>query len=116
MRTHMPVLAMIALVGFCSQASAQTPCPELTRLRGEAAEASKRVTRVLTSDRCGAYIRFSTAWGALAQYAGDHRESCDLSVISLNEFEKRHLEAVRARDNVCAGRPARPFPPEIIQH
>src|SRR5713101_4204884 len=116
MRTHMPVLAMMALLGFCSQASAQTPCPELTRLRSEAAEASKRTVGLPTPDRCGAYIRFSTAWGALVQYANDHRDSCGLSVVSLNEFEKRHLEAVRARDNVCAGRPARPFPPEIIQH
>jgi hypothetical protein len=30
---------MAALVGFCSQANAQAPCPEMTRLRSEAAEA-----------------------------------------------------------------------------
>ena len=37
MRTRMPVLGMIALVGFCSQANAQARCPELTRLRSEVA-------------------------------------------------------------------------------
>jgi hypothetical protein len=34
---YVPALAMAALVGFCSQANAQAPCP--TRLRSEAAEA-----------------------------------------------------------------------------
>jgi hypothetical protein len=42
MQKHMPALAMIALIGFCSQAAAQAQCPELTRLRSEAAEASKQ--------------------------------------------------------------------------
>jgi hypothetical protein len=40
---------------------------------------------------------------------------CDVSVRSLADFEKYYAEAVSARDNVCAGRPARPFPAEIIQ-
>jgi len=115
MRTLMPALAMIALVGFCSQANAQAQCPELTRLRSEAAEASKPTRRALTSDRCEAYIRSSMAWGVMVQYANDHRELCDISIRSLSEFEKYHREAVSARDNVCAGRPVRPFPPEIIQ-
>jgi hypothetical protein len=114
MRTLMPALAMIALVGCCSQANAQAQCPELTRLRGEAAEASKPTSRALTSDRCEAYIRSSMAWGIMVQYANDHRELCGISIRSLSEFEKYHREAVNARDNVCAGRPARPFPPEII--
>jgi hypothetical protein len=110
---HMPVLAMAALVGFCSQASAQAQCPELTRLRGEAVEAIKHMTDGPTG-RCAAYNRFSAAWGAIEQYAKDHREMCDISAVSLSEIEKRHREAERARDNVCAGRPLRPFPPEII--
>jgi hypothetical protein len=111
----MPALAAIALAGFCSQANAQAQCPELTRLRGEAAEASKQRIGVPTSQRCEAYVRSSMVWRALAQYANDHRELCDISLVSLNEFEQRHREAVTARDNFCSGRPVRPFPPEIIQ-
>ena len=116
MRTLLPALAMIVLGGFCNQANAQAQCPELTRLRSEAAEASKPTRRALTSNRCEAYIRSSMAWGVMVQYANDHRELCNISIRSLSEFEKYHREAVSARDNVCAGRPIRPFPPEIIQH
>jgi hypothetical protein len=112
MRTHLPILVMMALVGYCSQATAQERCPELTRLRSEAAEAIKPMTSV---DRCGAYNRFSMAWGAIAQYAKDHRELCDISVDFLSEFEKRHREAEKARDKVCAGRPLRPYPPDVIE-
>jgi hypothetical protein len=115
MRTLMPALAMMALIGFCSQANAQAQRPELARLRSEAADASKPTKRALTSDRCEAYIRSSMAWGVMVQYANDHRELCEISIRSLSEFEKYHREAVRARDNVCAGRPVRPFPPEIIR-
>ena len=116
MRTHVPALAMIALVGFCGQANAQARCPELTRLRSETAEASTPIRGLVpTSDRCVAYIRLSMAWGAIAQYANDHRELCDISIASLSEFEKYHREAVRVRDNACAGRPLRAFPADIIQ-
>ena len=114
MRMLLPALAMIALGGFFNQANAQAQCPELTRLRSEAAQAQKPMARGLISDRCDAYIRSSMAWRAVLQYAEDHRESCDISFRSLGEFEKYHREAVSARDNVCAGRPARPFPAEII--
>src|SRR5258708_16852764 len=117
MRMHIPALAAIALAGFCSQANAQAQCPELTRLRGEVAEVSKQRTGLVPpSQRCQAYIRISMAWEAMAQYASDHRESCDISNVSLNEFEQRHREAVTARDNVCSGRPIRPFPAELLQH
>ncbi len=115
MHTHMPALAIMALVGFGGQANAQARCPELTRLRGEAAEVFKQTRGVPTSERCEAYNRLSTAWRAVVQYANDNRESCDISVLSLNDFENYRSEAVKARDNVCAGRPARPFPPDIIQ-
>jgi len=98
-----------APLGYCSQANAQERCPELTRLRSEAAEAIKPRTSVAPSDRCGAYNRFSMAWGAIAQYANDHRELCDISIVSLSEFEKRHREAEKARDNVCAGPPSSPI-------
>ncbi|HZE54814.1 MAG TPA: hypothetical protein VE111_16310 [Bradyrhizobium sp.] len=113
--THFPALAMMALVGFCGPANAQALCPELTRLRSEASEAVQQMMGAPTSDRCAAYIRFSMAWGAIARYANDHRELCDISLPLLSDFEKRYREAVNARENVCAGRPIRPFPPDINQ-
>ena len=113
MRTHLPTLVVMALVGYGSQANAQERCPELTRLRSEAAQVINPITSVAPSDRCGAYIRFAMAWGAIAQYANDHRESCDISSISLSEVEQRQREAEKARDNVCAGRPLRPYPPDM---
>jgi hypothetical protein len=116
MRTRMPVLAMIVLAGFCSQASAQARCPELSRLRSEAAGVLKPTRGLVpTLNRCEAYNRFSMAWATIVQYANDNREACDISTPSLDEFEKYHREAVQARDNVCAGRPLRPFPPDIIR-
>jgi hypothetical protein len=116
MRTHMPALAAIALAVFCSQAHAQAQCLELNRLRGEAVQASKKWTALVPpSQHCETYIRISMAWAAIARYANDHREACDVSEVSLNEFEQRHREAVTARDNFCSGRPVRPYPAEIIQ-
>jgi len=104
---------MIALVGV-SEVAAQQRCPELTRLRSEAAEASKQVARVGSHDRCEAYIRVSVAWRDLARYADDHRELCEISDASQNEIDMRHREAVKARDNVCTNRPLRPFPAEVL--
>jgi hypothetical protein len=115
MPTHMPSLTIIALVGFCIQANAQDRCPELTRLRGEAAEALKETRTVPASARCDSYNRLSKVRSAMAQYASDNRESCDLSTSSLSELVKSNSDAEKARDNVCAGRPARPYPPDIIQ-
>src|SRR5215831_7551251 len=85
MRTRMPVFTTIALLGLLIQAHAQPPCPELTRLRSEAQEALKQSRTVPASERCYRYIRLSMAWGAVAQYANDNRESCHISVPSLNE-------------------------------
>jgi hypothetical protein len=117
LQKHMPALAMIALIGFCCETNAQAQCPEFTRLRSEATEASKHATGGgLVSGRCEAYVRSSRAWSVVVQYVNDHREMCDISIHSLSEFEKTQREAERARDNVCAGRPARPFPPEIIRY
>jgi hypothetical protein len=115
MPTHMPSLTIIALLGFCIQAHAQDRCPELTRLRGEAAEALKQTMSVPASARCDSYNRLSKVRSAMVQYASDHRDSCDISVSSLSELEKNDHDAEKARDNVCAGRPARPYPPDIIQ-
>jgi hypothetical protein len=110
-----PILATLTLIGAVSQAVAQTSCPEMAVLRRQASEASKHIIGVATSDRCVAYGRFSAAWAAIARYANDHREQCEISDGSLGDFEKRLAEAEKARDNICAGRPAQPFPPEIIQ-
>ena len=115
MRTFLRALALIALGGFFNQANAQTQCPELIRLRSEAAEAQKPMGRGLMSSHCDALIRSSIAWRAVLQYAEDHREMCDVSVRSLADFEKYYSDAASARDNVCAGRPVRPFPADIIQ-
>jgi hypothetical protein len=115
MLTCMAALTTLALLGFCIQANAQAPCPELTRLRSEAQQALKQSMTAPVSERCYMYIRLSVAWGAVAQYANDNRESCHISIPSLNEFEQYHREAVRDRDNVCAGRTLRPYPADVIQ-
>ena len=115
MRTRIPAVALIALLGLASHAVAQTPCPELARLRSEVAEALKHTRGAPTLERCVYYNQFATAWDAVIQYANDNREVCDISVGRLNDFEKYHRDAEKARDNVCAGRPARPYPPDIIQ-
>jgi hypothetical protein len=115
MRTLLPVVAMIVLAGFGGEARAQTQCPELTRLRSEAVDASKPMTRALVSGRCNAYIRASLAWSDLIAYASDHQEVCDISGPALNAWERSRRDAMVARDNVCAGRPVRPFPADVIQ-
>jgi hypothetical protein len=115
MRTYTPALVTIALVGLCSHACAQARCPELMKLRSEAAEAVKQMMGVPTLDRCEAYRRFSVTWGEIVSYANNHRELCDISSVSLSELEKRRREAVKARDAVCASRPLQPFPPDIVQ-
>jgi hypothetical protein len=114
MRTSMAALTITALLGFLIQANAQELCPELTRLRSEAQETLKQSRTVPASERCYMYNRLSVAWGAVAQYANDNRESCHISMPLLDEFERYHREAVKGRDNVCAGRPLRPYPADII--
>jgi hypothetical protein len=111
----MPAFTIIALLGFCIQANAQAPCPELARLRSVAQEALKQSRTVPASERCHMYNRLSEASGAVAQYANDNRESCRISIASVNEFERYHREAVKDRDNVCAGRLLRPYGADIFQ-
>jgi hypothetical protein len=106
---------MIAMVGLGVQAEAQTPCAELVRLRNAATEAWKQAMRAPPSERCGALYRASSAAEATLKYTDNNREACDISVPLLNQVEGYHREAVRARDNACAGRPLRPFPADIIQ-
>jgi hypothetical protein len=107
-------MILIALVGLSSPAVAQAQCPELTRLRAEAAAASTQTRGAPALGRCEAYIRFSIAWNDVAKYAGDNREACDISSPTMNDIERRHREVVQARDNVCTGRRPRPFPAEVI--
>ena len=112
MRTLLQAVAMIALAGFAGEAQAQ--CPELTRLRSEAVEATRPMNRGLMPGRCDVYIRASLAWKAVVDYASDHQDVCDISDGSLATLERYRREAVMARNNVCAGRPVMPFPADII--
>jgi hypothetical protein len=108
---------MIAMVWLGVQAEAQPPCPELVRLRNTAAEAWKEAMKVQPPEqRCGALNHASLAAEATLNYANNNRESCNISVRLLNKVEGYHRDAVQARDNVCAGRPMRPYPAEIIRH
>ena len=109
---HGTLLASLMLAGF--QASAQTQCPELTRLRAEAESAAKPTRGARALAGCETYIRISIAWNDAAKYASDHREACDVSTSMLDTIEKAHREAVKARDNVCTGRPFRNYPAEIM--
>src|SRR6202011_1548203 len=111
----MPAFTMIAIVWLGVQVEAQTPCPELVRLRNAATEAWKQAMRAPPSERCGALYHASLAAGAILKYAGNNRESCNISFPLLNQVEGYHRQAVQARDNACAGRPLRPYPADIIQ-
>jgi hypothetical protein len=110
-----PAFTMIATVGLGIQVEAQTPCPELVQLRNAATAAWKQAMSAPPSERCGALYHASLAAEATLKYAHNNRESCHLSLPLLNWVERWHHEAVQARDNACAGRPLRPYPPDIIQ-
>jgi len=114
-RIGVPAFTMIAIVWLGVQAEAQTPCPELVRLRNAATEAWKEAIKAPSSERCGALYHASRAAEATLNYANDNRESCNISVPLLNQVEGYRREAVQARDNACAGRPLRPYPADIIQ-
>jgi hypothetical protein len=112
---RVPAFAMIAIVGLGVQAGAQTPCPELVRLRNTATEAWKEAMRAPPSERCGALYHASLPAEATLKYANNNRESCDISVPLLNQVEGYRRDAIQARANACAGRPLRPYPADIIQ-
>jgi hypothetical protein len=59
--------------------------------------------RVLIGAEGIAAIVFLWPRRARAQYANGHRESCGISILPLSEFQENRREAIRARDNVCAG-------------
>ncbi len=108
--------SLVLLILAASPAIAQTQCPELTRLRSEAAQTSARTRGAPALGRCETYIRISIAWNDVAKYANDHREACDVSSPMLDAIEKAHRETVKARDNICSGRPALPYRADIILH
>jgi hypothetical protein len=107
---------LIATAWLGVQAQAQAPCPEVVRLRNAATEAWKEAMRAPQPERCGALDQASLAAEATLNYANNNRESCNISVRLLSDFEGYRRNAIQARDNVCAGRPMRPYPPEIIRH
>ena len=111
-----PAFAMITTIGLGVQAEARTPCQEYLRLRNAATEAWKEAMRAPPVERCGALNHASLAAEATLDYANNSRESCNISVRLLDDVKGFHRDAVQARDNVCAGRRMRPFPPDIIRH
>ncbi|MDN5002008.1 hypothetical protein ACFQZO_14035 [Bradyrhizobium sp. GCM10027634] len=114
MRILLPIAAIIVLTGPCSAAGAQAQCPELTRLRNEAVQAAKPASRSLMLGECGAYVRASRTWDAVVDYAAEHQDVCNISDQMLDALKTSRSNAVTARNNVCAGRPARPFPADIV--
>jgi hypothetical protein len=113
-RIGVPAFTMIALICFGVQAEAAA-CPEVVQLRNAATEAWKEAMKAPRAERCGALDHASSAAEATLTFASSNRESCDISVPSLNQVEGYYRQAAQARDNACAGRPLRPYPAEIIQ-
>jgi hypothetical protein len=110
------VFTAIAIVGLAAPAVARASCPDVLRLRNAATEIWRQAMRVPRSERCAALHRAAAATAATLDYASDNRTSCDIADPLLSEVERYHRDAVQARDNVCAGRLLRPYPPDIIQH
>lgn len=106
-------IAALALCMSVEQANAQAECPQLSRLLREASMAGKGLIGLQTPDRCDDHNRFVIAWSAIVLYADVHRVSCNITDAILDQFEKRHRDAARTRDNVCAGRLL--SPPEIVR-
>jgi hypothetical protein len=109
------VLTVIPIVSFGVQVAARAPCQEYLQLRNAATEAWKQAMRAQQSERCEALNYASLAADATLKYSSNNRESCDISVRLLDQVEGYRRETVRARDNVCAGRPLRPYSADIIQ-
>ncbi len=74
-----PAFTMIAIVWLGVQVEAQTPCPELVRLRNAATETWRDAMREPPSERCGVLYHASLAAEATLKYASNNRESCDIS-------------------------------------
>jgi hypothetical protein len=115
MWTGLRTIAMMAvLIGLQVRAEAQPPCAEFVQLRNDANAVWKRALNAPASERCGALDEASQATAATFSYASDNRVACNVSASLLSQVEGYHREAVHARDNVCAGRPLRPYPADVI--
>lgn len=99
--------------GECAGAGA---VPRTGAAAQRAQEALKRSRAVPAAERCYIYNRLSQAWSEVARYANDNRMSCQVSNASLKDFDRYSRAAAKDRDNVCAGRPLRPYGADIIQH
>lgn len=108
-------VTVLAFAGQAVQAAARAPCQQYVELRNGASQAWKEAMTTPRSDRCAALDRASMAADATLKYAEGNRGSCDISVQLLNQVARQHRETVQARDNVCAGRPLRAYPADIIQ-
>jgi hypothetical protein len=113
--TRVPAFTMLAIIGLGVQVEAKTPCPEVVQLRNAATAAWKQAMGAPQSKRCWALDHAASAAESTVKYADNNRESCNISDSLLNEVERYQREAAQARDNVCAGRPLRPYPPDIIR-
>jgi hypothetical protein len=85
---------------------------------GTGANAQRGLRRLEAGDEStaiGTLYQASLAAEATLNYANSNHESCHISDRLMNQLEGYHREAVQARENACAGRPLRPFPPDIIQ-
>ena len=111
----MPAVTIIVLLVLGVQVNAQAPCAEVTRLRNAANAAWKQAMKAPESERCAALSKASLATEATLKYANENRESCNISDRLRSQVEKYHSDAIGARDNVCAGRPLRSYPPDIIK-
>jgi hypothetical protein len=109
------ILIVIAPACLGVQAKAQAPCPEVVRLRNVATGAWKDAMRAPQPKRCGALNRAALAAEETLSYAMNNRQSCTVSDRFLAQLDGYHRDAMQARDNVCAGRPMRPYPADIIR-
>jgi hypothetical protein len=110
------ICTMIAMAWLGAQAQAQPPCPEVIQLRATASEAWKEAMTAPRPERCGALNHASLTAEATLTYANSNRESCNISARLLDDLEGYRRDTLQARDNVCAGRPMRPYPADIIRH
>ncbi len=99
----------MALAVFAMQAQARAECPELDRLRNAFIQAWD-----LKEPTCDHYWRLSLAAKAWGEYARRNVESCSISGHLLVQIEREYRDVVETRDNVCAGRPKRPVPAEVM--
>jgi hypothetical protein len=102
-------LTMAALTVFVMQTQARAECPELDRLRVAFIKAWD-----VKEPACDHYWRLSLAAKAWEEYACRNVESCSISGHLLFQIEREYRDVAETRDNVCAGRPKRPLPAEIM--